>query len=114
MDGGETLRDFHTRVTSDAEATLAAMGVTRATERSMWHVHDDAPERVVAVAHGGTNSTLVAHLLGAEKEPWDWERFHMGHASVAVLQTSPLAGAAIWSLRGLGDAAHLPLDDRTA
>ena len=35
-------------------------------------------------------------------------------ASVAVLQTTPLAGAAIWSLRGLGDAAHLPRDERTA
>lgn len=32
------------------------------------------------MAHGGTNSTVIAHLLGVEKEPWDWHRFAMGHA----------------------------------
>ena len=114
LEGAESLRDFHDRIVTGAEAALAAMGVTPAAEPGLWDVADDAPGRVVAVAHGGTNSTLVAHLLGVEKEPWDWERFRMGHASVAVLQTTPLAGAAIWSLRGLGDAAHLPRDERTA
>ena len=37
----------------------------------------------------------------------------MGHASIAVLATVPLAGAAIWSLRALGDATHLTVDERT-
>jgi hypothetical protein len=37
----------------------------------------------------------------------------MGHASVAVLSTVELAGAAIWSLRALGDANHLDLEHRT-
>ena len=92
---------------------LGALGVAPTEERGLWQLADDAPERVVAVAHGGTNSTLVAHLLGVEKEPWDWERFKLGHASVAVLRTSPLAGASIWSLCGLGDAAHLPRHERT-
>lgn len=114
VDGAESLRDFNHRVCSGLEATLAALGVTPHAEHGLWEVGADAPERVVAVAHGGTNSTLVAHLLGVEKEPWDWERFRMGHASVAVLCTTPIAGAAIWSLRGLGDAGHLPRDDRTA
>lgn len=114
LPGAETMHDFHHRVCSGAEAALATLGVTTTDEHGLWQVDDDAPERVVAVAHGGTNSTLVAHLLGVEKEPWDWERFRMGHASVAVLTTTPLAGAAIWSLRGLGDAGHLPRPDRTA
>jgi hypothetical protein len=56
----------------------------------------------------------IAHLLGAAPEPWEWDRFAMGHASVAVLATTPMAGHHIWSLRALGDANHLPLDDRTA
>jgi broad specificity phosphatase PhoE len=112
--GAETLRAFHDRVGRGIDATLAEMGVAPTGERGLWAVADDAPARVVAVAHAGTNSTVVAHLLGVEKEPWDWERFRMGHASVAVLRTQPLAGAAIWSLSALGDANHLDVPDRTA
>lgn len=112
--GAEPLRAFHDRIVAGLESALAPLGVTPADDHGLWEVSDDAAGRVVAVAHGGTNSTVVAHLLGVEKEPWDWERFHMGHASVAVLRTQPLAGAAIWSLKGLGDAAHLPRAERTA
>lgn len=114
LPGSEGLRDFHDRVSTGIDATLATWGIHPTEDPSLWTVPDDAPGRVVAVAHGGTNSTLVAHLLGVQKEPWDWERFHMGHASVAVLRTKPLAGAAIWALCALGDAAHLDLADRTA
>jgi probable phosphoglycerate mutase len=113
LPGAEGLRDFHQRVAGGVEEALAGLGVTRAVELDLWDVADSAPERVVVVAHGGTNSTLVAHLLGVEKEPWDWLRFPMGHASVAVLRTQALAGAAIWSLHALGDASHIELADRT-
>ena len=114
LPGAEGLREFHDRVSGGIDATLARWGIQPTDDPSLWTVPDDAPDRVVAVAHGGTNSTLVAHLLGVQKEPWDWERFAMGHASVAVLRTKPLAGAAIWALCALGDAAHLDLPDRTA
>lgn len=114
LPGAETMQDFHDRVSGGLDDTLAGLGVEPTGEHALWDVADDAPERVVAVAHGGTNSTLVAHLIGAEKEPWDWYRFAMGHASVAVLRTQPLAGAHIWSLCALGDAGHLHRDDRTA
>ena len=80
---------------------------------ALWHVGRRTPGRVVLVAHGGTNSTIVAHLLGLAPEPWEWDRFMMGHASVAVLALAPLAGAHLWSLRALGDANHLDLPDRT-
>ncbi len=115
--GGESLRDFHARVTTGLRGLLARMGITPATEHGLWDVSPSAPshpKRVVAVAHGGTNSTIIAHLLGAEPEPWEWDRFSMGHASVAVLALTPMASAHIWSLRALGDAAHLPVDDRTS
>ena len=111
--GAEPMADFHNRVSGGIDATLSSWGVEPLGD-NLWRVDPDAPQRVVAVAHGGTNSTLVAHLLGVEKEPWDWHRFAMGHASVAVLRTQPLAGAAIWSLTALGDAAHLDRSDRTA
>jgi probable phosphoglycerate mutase len=114
--GGETLREFHHRVTTGLRALLADVGITPADD-GLWDVAGVAAagsvDRMVAVAHGGTNSAIIAHLLGAAPEPWEWDRFSMGHASVAVLATTPMAGHHIWSLRSLGDANHLPLDDRT-
>lgn len=114
LPGAESLHDFHHRVAGGVDATLAEWGIVPASEPGLWAVPEDAPQRVVAVAHGGTNSTIVAHLLNVAKEPWDWVRFAMGHTSVAVLRTQPLAGAAIWSLAALGDATHLDRPDRTA
>ena len=110
--GAEPMQDFHDRVANGIDSTLTNWGVEPLGE-NLWRVDPDAPRRVVAVAHGGTNSTLIAHLLGVQKEPWDWHRFAMGHASVAVLRTQRIAGAAIWSLTALGDAAHLDPGDRT-
>ena len=133
--GGESPRDFHARITTGLRATLAELGITPAPgEPGLWDLAgpDGEPylpaqqgsaygadrgaeeiDRIVAVAHGGTNSAIIAHLLGAAPEPWEWDRFTMGHASVAVLATTPMAGHHIWSLRALGDANHLAVDDRT-
>jgi probable phosphoglycerate mutase len=115
-EGGESLREFHQRVTSGLRTLLADLGVVSAGD-GLWDVTgpaaDGTVDRIVAVAHGGTNSAIIAHLLGAAPEPWEWDRFAMGHASVAVLATTPMAGHHIWSLRSLGDANHLAVDDRT-
>lgn len=114
--GGESLRTFHDRVSTGLRGLLADVGVTPADEPAMWNVEpvEPAVDRVVAVAHGGTNGSIIAHLLGVPPEPWEWDRFTMGHASFAVLRTVAVAGAHIWSLRGIGDGTHLPIDDRTA
>lgn len=114
LPGAEPIPEFHERVGTGIDAALARMGLLRTGDPALWQIAPSAPERVVVVSHAGTSSTLVAHLLGVEKEPWDWERFHMGHASVAVLRTRALAGAHVWSLRALGDAAHIDRADRTA
>jgi broad specificity phosphatase PhoE len=111
--GGESVRAFHERVTGGLRALLADLGVRPADEPGLWDVDAAAPERIVAVAHGGTNSMIVSHLIGVAPEPWEWERFTMGHTSVALLVTTEVAGANLWSLRALGDATHLPLDERT-
>lgn len=118
-EGGESLRDFHQRVTTGLRGLLADLGITPADEPGLWDVDpsgtagDGSVDRIVAVAHGGTNSTIIAHLLGAAPEPWEWDRFSMGHASVALLALTPMAGHHIWSLRALGDANHLAVPDRT-
>jgi probable phosphoglycerate mutase len=114
IEGGELPADFHARVVGGMRALLTDLSVVpNEAEPGLWDVGVDAPERIVVVAHGGTNSTIVASLLGVEPEPWEWERFSMGHASAAVLTTTPVAGANLWSLRALGDATHLRITDRT-
>ncbi|WP_426574093.1 histidine phosphatase family protein [Aquihabitans sp. McL0605] len=118
-EGGETLREFHLRVTTGLRSLLAELGIVPAPEPGLWDLDphgvaaDGSVDRVVAVAHGGTNSSIIAHLLGAAPEPWEWDRFSMGHASVALLVLTPMAGHHIWSLRSIGDANHLAVDDRT-
>lgn len=113
LPGGEHIGAFHQRVTTGLRAWLGDHGVTPSGDPSLWDVTADAPDRVVAVAHAGTNSTIVADLLDVVHQPWDWDRFAMGHASAAVLVTVPVAGAHLWSLRALGDGTHLPVADRT-
>jgi broad specificity phosphatase PhoE len=42
--------------------------------------------RLLLVAHAGTNSVVLGHLLGLSPEPWEWERFASAHASITVLR----------------------------
>jgi broad specificity phosphatase PhoE len=106
MPGGESFRDFHARVTIGLDAELAEHGV-EATEDGLWRVPD--PElRVLMIAHGGTNSVILGHLLGLQPEPWEWERFALQHASLTLLRSTVIAGERIFSLRSFSDVAHLP------
>jgi len=115
QDGGEPLRDFHQRVGTGLQGLLGELGVRPAAEEGLWDLLPTDPEidRAVIVAHGGTNGAIIARLLGVPPEPWEWDRFSMGHASFAVLATVAVAGHHIWSLRGIGDGTHLPVTDRT-
>jgi len=106
--GGESFHDFHARVTGGVDGFLADHGVGRhpVEPEHLWMVPEDAP-RLVVVAHAGTNSVLLGHLLGVEPQPWEWERFATDHASVTVLRAVPIAGGHIWSLQYFSDVAHL-------
>ena len=105
---GETFADFHRRVTEGLERTLAAHGVNRHPDDPdhLWAVPDEVP-RLLLVAHAGTNSVVLGHLLGLEPMPWEWERFASNHASVTILDTTRIASANIWSLQLFSGAAHL-------
>jgi probable phosphoglycerate mutase len=105
MPGGESFRDFHARVTLGLTNELAEVGVTRDAEH-LWSVPDH-PRRTLVVAHAGTNSVVLGHLLGLEPEPWEWERFSSAHASITVLRAVPIAGRHIFSLERFSDVAHL-------
>jgi broad specificity phosphatase PhoE len=110
---GESFIDFHERVTTGLDLELREIGVTR-TEDRLWRVPDDAPERLLMIAHAGTNSVVLGSLLGLQPEPWEWERFASDHASVTVLRSTRIAGRHIFSLQGFSDVSHLDPRDVTA
>jgi probable phosphoglycerate mutase len=104
--GGETFRDFHARVVTGLDDYLAGLGILRDEDR-LWHVPADGPQRLLAIAHAGTNSVVLGHLLGREPEPWEWERFASDHASLTWLRTTAIAGRHIFSLQRFSDVEHL-------
>lgn len=114
VEGGESFADFHERVTDGLERLLADYGVTRHPDDPdhLWSVPEDVP-RLLLVAHAGTNSIVLGHLLGLDPMPWEWERFASNHASVTILDTTRIATASIWSLQLFSGAAHLGPDELT-
>ncbi len=113
--GGESFRDFHTRVTRGLEGFLSRFGGERHDDdpARLWDVPDDGP-RLVLVAHAGTNSVITSHLLGLDPQPWEWERFPCKHASTTILRSRPIASADMWALEYFSGTAHLPPDHVTA
>jgi probable phosphoglycerate mutase len=113
LPGGESFRDFHDRVTTALDALLAERGITKNHEDPrLWDIANE-PGRIVIVAHGGTNSVCLAHLMGAPPSPWEWEKYVLFHASFARVKFIPLAGAHVSSLRTFNDQDHIPLDLRS-
>jgi 2,3-bisphosphoglycerate-dependent phosphoglycerate mutase len=113
MEGGESFRDFHDRVTRSIGAVLDERGVRRDPDREHLWTAGRPEQRIAIVAHGGTNAVIIGHLLGADPTPWEWERFILYHASFARMRMIPLAGEYVWSLRTFNDREHLPEDVRT-
>ncbi len=108
LEGGESFRDFHDRVTTGLVEELASLGLRTCNDHPrLWEL-DDADIEVLAVAHAGTNAVVVGALLGIAPVPWEWERFVTHHASVTELVTVPIGGAHAFTLRRLSDVSHLP------
>lgn len=108
LPGGESFRDFHERVVTGLEQTLANHGIAPMSpdHRHLWTV-DDPAKRVIIVAHAGTNAVVLGHLLGLEPVPWEWERFRQPHTGVSRLTMSRISTGWAFSLRQLGNVAHL-------
>ncbi|HZD21865.1 MAG TPA: histidine phosphatase family protein [Acidimicrobiia bacterium] len=108
LPGGESFRDFHQRVVSGLVATMDSHGVhpLAPDHRHLWNV-DDPDKRVVIVAHAGTNALVLGHLLGLDPVPWEWDRFRQPHTGVSRVTTFRVSTGWAFSLRQLGDVAHL-------
>lgn len=106
--GGESFRHFHQRVTTGLQAYLDDVGGERVNHQpALWQL-DHPQQRVVVVAHAGTNATALSYLLGIEPVPWEWERFVSFHASVSQVQPIDISDHHAFSLERFADVSHLP------
>ncbi len=113
LDGGESPRDFVDRIHLGCTMWLEERGVRRLdSDFSLWEV--DRPDwRIALVAHAGTNSVSLCHLLGVPPVPWEWDRFVIGHASISRVRTLQMGDGHTFSLTKLSDVEHLDRTDRT-
>ena len=113
LDGGERVRDFVDRIHTNAALFFEERGV-RPTAHSLpvWEM-SDSNRRILLVAHAGTNSVLIGHLLGLVTTPWEWERFVLGHASISRLVSHEMGDGHTFGLVKLSDVEHLDRADRT-
>ena len=106
---GESFHDFHARVSKTMTDVLArhAMTPTREHDFTVWE-QPPRPETIVIVAHGGTNSVLLTHLLDVRPVPWEWIRFESELAAYSIVQARPLGQrGCIWSLVDFNEVDHL-------
>ena len=107
--GAESFRHFHERVTTGLDEVLAERHGARAQGEGayrLWQVPPE-PQRLLVVAHGGSISVSLAHLLGIEGVPWEAERFQLGFTGICLTRTRPVAGGSVWSLARFNARGHL-------
>lgn len=110
---GESIRDFTARIHAGATEFFAERGMLRSeVDLPVWQIAHPG-RRILLVAHAGTNSTTIAHLLGLVPTPWEWDRFVLGHTSISRLEALPLGDGFTFSLTKLSDVEHLAADQRT-
>ena len=109
MPGGESFRHFYERVSGGLEALLQhghRLGIHEISGHRLWQLPESL-ERVLIVAHEGTNAVLLSHLLGIEPVPFAWVRFSTAWAGVCTVQTLKVANGAVWSLESFNQTSHL-------
>jgi probable phosphoglycerate mutase len=97
--GGEPFQEFHARATHAIGEILAHYGVHAEIIDGFpaWSAPARAQTlRIGLVAHGGTNSVILTHLLGIPPVPWEWIRFE-----------TPLAARSVVALRAISDQGYI-------
>jgi broad specificity phosphatase PhoE len=109
LPGGESLRHFYERVSGGLEGLLAGehrIGVHEDAGHRLWRTPEDI-ERILIVAHEGTNSVLLSHLLGVEPVPWTLMRFSSAWTGISRIHAVKTAGGAVWALESFNRVDHL-------
>lgn len=111
--GGESMRDFVVRIRAGATTFLADRGVVRSEmDLPVWQIREPGA-RIALVAHAGTNSVTIGHLLGLDPVPWEWDRFVLGHTSISRIEAMQLEDGFTFGLSKLSDVEHLVREQRT-
>lgn len=113
LQDGEPVRDFVDRIHRGATNFLNERGVEASPqELPVWHIADP-DRRILLIAHAGTNSVFIGHVLGLPPTPWEWERFVIGHGSISRLVSYEIGDGHTFGLTKLSDVEHLPFGERT-
>jgi len=111
--GGESIRAFHERIQGGGAEFWAERGMVRSdVALPVWKIAEHG-KRIALVAHTGTNSVAIGHLLGIQATPWEWDRFVLNHASISRVEAIPVHTGHTFSLTRLSDVEHLRDDQRT-
>lgn len=115
MPGGESFRHFYERVSSGLEGLLQGdhrLGIHEISGHRVWHPPEDQ-ERILIVAHEGTNAVLLSHLLGIEPVPFALLRFSHAWAGISVVHTLEISGGSVFGVESFNRTNHLvPLQSR--
>jgi probable phosphoglycerate mutase len=107
------VRDFVQRIHRGADSFLSDRGITASSqELPVWHI-ENPDRKILCVAHAGTNSVFISHILGLAPTPWEWERFVIAHASISRLESFQIGDGHFFGLTKLSDVEHMPADQRT-
>ena len=102
LNGGEAVSDFVRRINDDCAHFLTENGYCKASNGLPVWTHGKTLDKHIAfVAHAGTNSVVICHLLGLEPTPLEWERFVLGHASISEVEPLALSDVFTFSLTRL-------------
>jgi len=107
--GAETFHDFHARITSGIDEILARHACRPVQEHDfrVWDIPEPGPS-IAIVAHCGTNSVAITHLLDIRPVPWEWLRFETGLAAYSTIEAHPIGPTSrVWSLRDFNREGHL-------
>jgi probable phosphoglycerate mutase len=116
LDGGEAVSDFVQRINVGVSLFLEEHGVVRAdTDLPIWKKTEafQPGRRILLVAHAGTSSVSICHMLGFPPTPWEWERLVIGHATVNRLELFEIGDGMTFGLSQLSGNEHLPKELRT-
>jgi probable phosphoglycerate mutase len=107
--GAETFHEFHGRVTGAVTDVLGRHGCRpeKSHDFTVWHIPPSTPN-LVLVAHGGTNSVALAHLLDVRPVPWEWMRFESELAAFSIVHARPIGPeGCVWSLQNFNETDQL-------
>ncbi len=106
---GESFRHFYERVSAGIEGLLVGshrLGVHSDSGHRIWRIPEPG-QRLLFVAHEGTNAVILSHLLGIEPVPWARMRFSSLWAGITRVRAVSVAGGAVWALESFNRTDHL-------